>query len=105
MPNVEPHRLSAVELAARIEDGGLTAEAVVQSCLDRIRDREPVVRAWTHIAGAAALTAARNADRFSLMKGIPFGIKDIFDTADMPTGYGSPIYAGCRPCFSASAAT
>jgi Asp-tRNA(Asn)/Glu-tRNA(Gln) amidotransferase A subunit family amidase len=105
MPNVEPHRLSAVELAARIEDGSLSAEAVVQSCLDRIRDREPVVRAWTHIAGAAALAAARNADRGSLMKGIPFGIKDIFDTADMPTGYGSPIYAGCRPSFTASAAT
>ena len=36
---------------------------------------------------------------------MPFGIKDIFDTADMPTGYGSPIYAGCRPSFEASAAT
>src|SRR5579872_3644019 len=105
MPNPEPHRLSAVEMAARIDAGDLTAEAVVQSCLERIREREPVVRAWTHIGGNEALAAARVASRSSLMKGIPFGIKDIFDTADMPTGYGSPIYTGCRPSFTASAAT
>jgi Asp-tRNA(Asn)/Glu-tRNA(Gln) amidotransferase A subunit family amidase len=105
MPNPEPHSLTAVEMAGRIEAGTLTAEAVVASCLERIRDREPVVRAWTHIAGDAALEAARVAAPGSLMKGIPFGIKDIFDTADMPTGYGSPIYTGCRPGFTASAAT
>jgi Asp-tRNA(Asn)/Glu-tRNA(Gln) amidotransferase A subunit family amidase len=105
MPNPEPHRLSAVEMAARIEGGTLTAEAVVQSCLERIRAREPVVRAWAHVAGDAALAAARAAPPGTLLKGMPFGIKDIFDTADMPTGYGSPIYTGCRPGFSASAAT
>jgi Asp-tRNA(Asn)/Glu-tRNA(Gln) amidotransferase A subunit family amidase len=105
MPNSEPYRLTAVEMVSRIDAGTLTAEAIVQSCLDRIREREPVVRAWTHIADDAALTAARAASRDSLLKGIPFGIKDIFDTADMPTGYGSPIYTGCRPSFTASAAT
>jgi len=105
MPNPEPHHLTAVEMAARIEAGTLTAEAVVRSCVERIKDREPMVRAWTHVAGDAALAASRAADRGSLMKGIPFGIKDIFDTADMPTGYGSPIYTGCRPSFTASAAT
>jgi Asp-tRNA(Asn)/Glu-tRNA(Gln) amidotransferase A subunit family amidase len=105
MPNPEPHQLSAVEMAARIDADTLTAEAVVVSCLERIAAREPVVRAWTHIAGNEALAAARAALRGSLMKGIPFGIKDIFDTADMPTGYGSPIYTGCRPSFTASAAT
>ncbi|HEU0215544.1 MAG TPA: amidase [Stellaceae bacterium] len=105
MPNPEPHRLTAVEMAGRIEAGSLTAEAIVKSCLERIREREPVIRAWTHIAGDEALTAARAAQPGSLMKGIPFGIKDIFDTAEMPTGYGSPIYTGCRPSFTASAAT
>jgi hypothetical protein len=100
MPNPEPHRLTAVEMAGRIEAGTLTAEAIVQSCLERISDREPVVRAWTHIAGDAALAAAREAKTDTLMKGVPFGIKDIFDTADMPTGYGSPIYTGCRPSFT-----
>src|SRR5215469_2668688 len=105
MPNSEPHRLTAVEMAGRIEAGTLTAEAVVKSCLERIREREPVIRAWTHIAGDEALAAARAARPGSLLKGIPFGVKDIFDTAEMPTGFGSPIYTGCRPSFTASAAT
>jgi Asp-tRNA(Asn)/Glu-tRNA(Gln) amidotransferase A subunit family amidase len=105
MLNTEPHRLTAVEMAGRMEAGTLTAEAVVRSCLDRIAEREPVVRAWRHVAGEDALVAARGARRDTLMKGLPFGIKDIFDTADMPTGYGSPIYGGCRPNFTASAAT
>jgi Asp-tRNA(Asn)/Glu-tRNA(Gln) amidotransferase A subunit family amidase len=105
MSHPEPHRLCAVDMAARIEDGSLSAEAVVQSCLDRIREREPVVRAWAHLADEAALAAARCARRDTLMKGVPFAVKDIFDTADMPTGYGSPIYTGCRPSFAASAVT
>jgi Asp-tRNA(Asn)/Glu-tRNA(Gln) amidotransferase A subunit family amidase len=106
MSNAEPHRLPATTLARLVDSGELTAEAVVQSCLDRIREREPVVRAWTHLADAAALAAARACDKGAkagVLRGVPFGIKDIFDTADMPSGYGSPIYTGCRPSFDASA--
>src|SRR6516162_7986879 len=107
MPNVEPHRLPATTLVHLIESGKLSAEAVVRSCLERIAGREPVVRAWSHLSGEAALAAAREFDRTkqdTLLKGVPFGIKDIFDTADMPTTYGSPIYVGCRPASDASAA-
>jgi Asp-tRNA(Asn)/Glu-tRNA(Gln) amidotransferase A subunit family amidase len=107
MPNVEPHRLPATTLARLVDSGELAAEAVIQSCLERIREREPLVRAWTHLADAAALAAARACDRSGkrgVLRGVPFGIKDIFDTADMPSGYGSPIYTGCRPAFDASAA-
>jgi Asp-tRNA(Asn)/Glu-tRNA(Gln) amidotransferase A subunit family amidase len=105
-PNGEPHRLPAATLVRLIEAGELTAEAVVQSCLERICEREPVVRAWAHLDPAQALAAARACDRSprgGLLKGVPFGVKDIFDTADMPAGYGSPIYTGCRPSFDASA--
>jgi Asp-tRNA(Asn)/Glu-tRNA(Gln) amidotransferase A subunit family amidase len=109
MPNAEPNRLPATTLARLVDAGELSAEAVVLSCLARIREREPVVRAWTHLADTAALAAARASDkaathgRHGVLRGVPFGIKDIFDTADMPSGYGSPIYAGCRPSFDASA--
>src|SRR5438067_13793115 len=108
MPHAEPCRLSATALARSIDNGELTAEAVMRSCLDRIAEREPVVRAWAHLDHDAALAAARACDKSAtggLLKGVPFGIKDIFDTADMPTGYGSPIYTGCRPGFPASAAS
>src|SRR5216683_8188712 len=106
MPNTEPHRLPATTLARLVEDGELSAEAIVQSCLERIREREPVVRAWTHLADTAALAAARACDkgaRRGMLRGVPFGVKDIFDTSDIPSGYGSPIYTGCRPSFDASA--
>jgi Asp-tRNA(Asn)/Glu-tRNA(Gln) amidotransferase A subunit family amidase len=107
MPNVEPHRLLATDIVRMIEEGGLTAEAVVASCLERIAVREPVVRAWAYLAGQSALDQARAFDKArgrALLGGVPFGIKDIFDTADMPTTYGSPIYVGCRPAYDASAA-
>jgi Asp-tRNA(Asn)/Glu-tRNA(Gln) amidotransferase A subunit family amidase len=107
MPNAEPCRLPATTLARLIDEGALSAEAIVRSCLDRIAEREPVVRAWSHLAGEAALAAARERDRAgtqSLLNGVPFGLKDIFDTADMPTGYGSPIYFGSRPSSDAAAA-
>jgi Asp-tRNA(Asn)/Glu-tRNA(Gln) amidotransferase A subunit family amidase len=108
MPNVEPNRLAATTLVQLIEDGELTAEAVVESCLARITEREPVVRAWSHLAGEAALARARERDRSgkkTLLNGVPFGLKDIFDSTDMPTTYGSPIYVGCRPANDASAAS
>src|ERR1700730_12440851 len=90
-----------------IESNEQTAEAVVESCLARIAEREPVVRAWSYLAAEAAWAKARAFDRVgkkSLLNGEPFGLKDIFDTADMPTGYGSPIYTGWRPANDASAA-
>jgi Asp-tRNA(Asn)/Glu-tRNA(Gln) amidotransferase A subunit family amidase len=107
MPNVEPHRLFATDILRLIEDGGLTAEAVVASCLERIAEREPVVRAWSHLVGEAARAQARAFDKApkkTLLGGIPFGIKDIFDAAGMPATYGSPIYTGWWPPSDASAA-
>src|ERR1700758_2301407 len=107
MPNVEPNRLPATTLVKLIEGGELTAEAVVRSCLERIAHREPVVRAWSYLAAEESLRKARDTDRAktqTLLRGGPFGIKDIFDTTDMPTTYGSPIYVGCRPANDASAA-
>src|SRR5947207_11257531 len=108
MPNAEPHRLTATTLVRLIADGVLTAEAVVASCLERIAEREPVVRAWSHLAAEAALAQARelgSARQKTFLGGGPFGIKDIFDTADMPTTYGSPIYVGCRRASEARAPT
>jgi amidase len=93
-------RLTAHEAARRLAEGALTSEALVRACLDRIAAREPVVGAWAHLDPDAALAEARARDREPRrgpLHGVPVGIKDIIDTADMPTAYGSPIYAGHRP--------
>jgi Asp-tRNA(Asn)/Glu-tRNA(Gln) amidotransferase A subunit family amidase len=107
MPNTEPYRLLAIDIVREIDGGELTAERVVASCLERIAEREPVVRAWAYLAGPAALEAARAFDKAGkkmLLGGVPFGLKDIFDSAGMPATYGSPIYTGWWPPSDASAA-
>jgi len=81
------------------------AEAAVRACLERIKAREDVVRAWAYIDPKEALTRARERDRDTVrgpLHGLPVGIKDIMDTADMPTAYGSAIYAGHRPAADAA---
>jgi Asp-tRNA(Asn)/Glu-tRNA(Gln) amidotransferase A subunit family amidase len=100
MTGAKLNQATALELARRLEAGEVTAERIVQACLERIAAREPTVRAWTHLDRDGALAAARRLDagpRAGLLHGIPIGIKDIIDTADMPTGYGSPIYARHQP--------
>ena len=72
----------------------------MQACLQRIEDREATVQAWAHLDPEYALAQARARDGEpprGPLHGVPIGVKDIFDTADMPTEMGSPIYAGHRP--------
>ena len=97
--------LSATEAASRIAAGTLKSESLVASCLARIDAREREVEAWAYIDPARALEEARERDRRpvrSRLHGIPIGIKDVIDTADMPTEYGSPIYEGHRPACDAA---
>ena len=92
---MEPNRLGAKEAAALIERGELSAEKLVRSCLERIAERDKDVRAFAFVDPRIALAQAANPK--GALRGAPVGVKDIFDTHDMPTEYGSPIYAGYRP--------
>ena len=100
----EPADLSAVEAARLIATGSLTAESLMRSCLERISHREPLVEAFEHIASDEALDQARALDRIPPRgppHGLPFAAKDNYDTFDMSTTSGSPIYAGNRPTCDA----
>jgi len=83
-------RLGAKQAAKLIERGELSREALLASCRERIALREPEVRAWTFLATEFNSVPGP-------LHGVPVGVKDIFDTHDMPTQYGSPIYKGHRP--------
>ncbi|HYI29475.1 MAG TPA: amidase [Bradyrhizobium sp.] len=92
--------LTAIELSEKLEQQQTTSVAIVQDCLVRIAAREPDIRAWAYLDPEAALRQARACDaqpRRSRLHGIPVGIKDIFDTYDMPTAYGSEIYKDFQP--------
>jgi Asp-tRNA(Asn)/Glu-tRNA(Gln) amidotransferase A subunit family amidase len=100
-----PNLLSATEAAAAIAAGKLTSETLVRACLDRIRAREADVEAWAYLDPELALAQARQRDREtprSRLHGIPIGVKDVIDTADMPTEYGSPIYKDHKPSCDAA---
>lgn len=104
----ELNELSAIEAARRIESGDLTAEALMRACLERVAERDETVRAWAHldpdqaIAGAMAADAAGNPGPLA---GLPVAVKDIIDTADMPTRHGSTIYGLNRPNADAAVVT
>ena len=95
----EAFRLGAKQAARLIEAGELSAQALIASCRERIAAREPAIKAWTHLASEWPAAQAPRAPLY----GVPVGVKDIFDTHDMPTAYGSPIYTGHQPRSDAAA--
>ena len=99
------NELSASDLARGLARREISARELVRACLDRIELREPQVQAWVHVAADDALARARQLDEApvqGLLHGLPIGVKDLFDTFDMPTTYGSPIYASHRPAADAA---
>src|ERR687883_766788 len=97
-------QLTATEAARRLAQGALTAGELVSACLERIRQVEPMVQAWQFLDEEHALAQARAADDrrrsgvpVGAFCGIPVGIKDIIDTADMPTENGTVLHKGRMP--------
>jgi Asp-tRNA(Asn)/Glu-tRNA(Gln) amidotransferase A subunit family amidase len=96
--------LSAAEAAREIRDGRLSSEELVQACLERIRALEPKVQAWQFLDEEHALAQARALDErkhsgevLGALHGVPVGLKDIIDTADMPTENGTAVHRGRTP--------
>ncbi|MEA2983320.1 MAG: hypothetical protein QOF09_5143, partial [Alphaproteobacteria bacterium] len=95
--------LSALALARAIELGELTPARAIDLCADAIGNSENEVGAFVTIDFEGARKAAEQPGlKDKALRGLPVALKDIFDTADMPTEYGSPIYAGYRPKMDAS---
>lgn len=96
--------MTAAQAAAAIREGEITSEALVQACLDWIDGLEETIGAWTYLDKEYVLKQAKIADLarksgrpLGPLHGVPVGIKDIFDTQDMPTEDGTVLHAGRRP--------
>jgi len=92
--------MDALDLGAAIAAGRVTAVQAARAALDRIAEREPEVHAWKTLDAERALAeaAARDGERpRGPLHGVPVGVKDVIDTHDLATGYGSPIHEGFRP--------
>jgi Asp-tRNA(Asn)/Glu-tRNA(Gln) amidotransferase A subunit family amidase len=101
--------VSAAEGARLIREGLVSSEQLVEACLTRVREIDAAVQAWAFLDPDHALAQARAADELRLsgrpigpLHGVPVGLKDIIDTADMPTENGSVLHAGRTPSRDAS---
>ncbi len=97
---IELADLTATDMASRLRAGSLRPEAVLEACLDRISARDGTVHAFAHFDPAQARAAPK---RPGPLHGLPVGVKDVLDTADMPSQYGSSIWKGHRPRADAAA--
>lgn len=95
----------AAAAAAAVREGSRTSEDLVRACFEAIDAREAEVRAWAGLDRDGALAEARARDGEAPrgpLHGVPVAVKDIIDTADLPTERGSSIYAGRCPERDAS---
>jgi len=104
MDNAPLWQLTATDAARLIRDGTRSSEDLVGACLERIRELEPKVQAWTFLDEEHALDQARAADELRRsgqavgpLCGVPVGIKDVIDTGDMPTENGCALHKGRTP--------
>jgi len=96
--------LSASQAAKALSKRDIKATDLLLSCLDRIGQRESSVKAWVSLGKENALARAKALDKGpiqGLLHGLPIGVKDLFDTYDLPTAYGSPIYQNNYPSADA----
>ena len=106
---ISPLDLTLAELVDALSGGSLSAVELTTESLNRLNTTGRELNAVIRLLEETALTAARASDQrrasgdpLGPLDGIPVGIKDLIDTADMPTSYGSPIYAGHRPAWDAA---
>jgi Asp-tRNA(Asn)/Glu-tRNA(Gln) amidotransferase A subunit family amidase len=102
--------LSLGEAAVDIREGRITSAELVADCLKRIDEVDGEVQAWAFLDRDHAMMQAEAADlhrkqgkAVGPLHGVPIGVKDIFDTGDMPTELGSPLWAGRTPRQDAAA--
>lgn len=98
--------LDATEIAEAVRSGATTPALVAGHFLERIGLDEPDVRAFVSFDAEVVRKQAKQLEGCAgLLAGVPVGIKDIFDTADHPTEFYSPIYRGNRPSRDAHVVT
>jgi len=104
----DSYKLTATDALAVISSGRLSSVELVKSCLAQIEATDSTIKAWAFLDADMALAQAAECDRIRKaglatgpLHGIPVGLKDIIDTAEMPTQRGTPIFADRQTDHSA----
>ena len=106
MANEELLALSSVEMRRRIGTKEISPVELLEASLQRIKKINPAVNAVTAMCvdrarreAKAAETAVRRGEELPLLHGLPTGIKDLEETKDLLTTYGSPLYRDFVPAY------
>lgn len=105
MAQTKLNELDATQAMVLLNQREIKAEDLVITCLERIAERDDDIHAFAHLDAVNALAQARALDAGPVrgpLHGLPLGVKDIFDTTDLPTSYGSALYAHYRPVADAA---
>ncbi|MDI3325196.1 amidase [Pontibacterium granulatum] len=101
MLSTDPSQWSLSAMLAAIKQGEQDTETLINACFDAVDQREAELNAWQFLRSRQQVLQTYRDNRTfydrSPLKGLPVGIKDIIDTAEMPTELGSPIHRGRRP--------
>lgn len=104
MPTTKLNCLSASDAVRLIQQGEMTAQNFLEECLAQISHVDEALKAWVHLAPDLSRAQAYAVDekiktgqKVGPLAGVPVGVKDIFNTNDMPTQMGSPIWKGFMP--------
>ena len=91
--------LSVIELSKKLKKGEIKSEELVKSYIEQINKKDKQIEAWEFFEPDLAISQAKKLDTDRQagkvqgdLHGIPVGIKDIFDTEDMPTLDGSEAH-------------
>ena len=100
----KPFELTASEAINLIRNKNLSIHEWVLSCFERIKEKEDIVKAWIYLDEENALKKSKQLDEQNnnIALGIPFGIKDIIDASNVPTGFGTPFYKNNIPARDAA---
>ena len=100
----KPYELTATDAVKLLRNKDLSVFEWVSSCFERIREKENQVKAWIYLDEENALNKAKELDNSgdANIMGIPFGIKDIIDASNVPSGLGTPFYKNNIPVRDAA---
>lgn len=100
------NRLGAADALRRVAQGSLSCAEWMRATLEAIEQREPAIQAWVRYDPDSALAAAVRADAAprserGMLHGLPFAVKDTFDTFDFPAEWGGRAWLGRQPALDA----
>ncbi|MEM5475497.1 amidase [Pacificibacter sp. AS14] len=101
-------KLDAVALISEVQSKRISHRDVCEAYIERIAQKETDVGAFIHFDPDQVRSVADGLDKQQAtgpLAGLPVGVKDVIDTVDMPTGYGTDAYSGSRPVWDAPCVT